>query len=75
LEAWRNAQEQGALAASNMLGAGKAHEAVPWFWSDQYGLTLQISGLSDEGSKVVRRDLDDGALILFHLAQDGRLVA
>jgi 3-phenylpropionate/trans-cinnamate dioxygenase ferredoxin reductase subunit len=75
LEAWRNAQEQGALAARNMLGAGEAHAAVPWFWSDQYGLTLQIAGLSDEGSKVVRRDLDDGAFILFHLAEDGRLVA
>ncbi|WP_192357901.1 NAD(P)/FAD-dependent oxidoreductase [Mesorhizobium mediterraneum] len=75
LEAWRNAQEQGALAARNMLGAGEAHAAVPWFWSDQYGLTLQISGLSDEGSEVVRRDLDAGAFILFHLAQDGRLVA
>ncbi|MBZ9992116.1 FAD-dependent oxidoreductase [Mesorhizobium sp. BH1-1-5] len=75
LEAWRNAQEQGALAARNMLGAGEAHAAVPWFWSDQYGLTLQIAGLSDEGRSIVRRDLDDGAFILFHLAQDGRLVA
>ncbi|MGX9576334.1 NAD(P)/FAD-dependent oxidoreductase [Mesorhizobium sp. f-mel] len=75
LEAWRNAQEHGALAARNMLGAGESHAAVPWFWSDQYSLTLQISGLSDEGSKVVRRDLDDGAFILFHLAEDGRLVA
>ncbi|TPO06689.1 FAD-dependent oxidoreductase [Mesorhizobium sp. B1-1-5] len=75
LEAWRNAQEQGALAAKNMLGGGEAHAAVPWFWSDQYGLTLQISGLSDEGKSIVRRDLDDGAFILFHLAEDGRLVA
>lgn len=75
LEAWRNAQEQGALAAKNMLGAGEAHAAVPWFWSDQYGLTLQIAGLSDEGRSTVRRDLDDGAFILFHLAEDGRLVA
>jgi len=75
LEAWRNAQEQGALAARNMLGAGEAHAAVPWFWSDQYGLTLQIAGLSDEGKSMVRRDLDDGAFILFHLAEDGRLVA
>ncbi|MBZ9816048.1 MULTISPECIES: NAD(P)/FAD-dependent oxidoreductase [unclassified Mesorhizobium] len=75
LEAWRNAQEQGALAAKNMLGAGEAHAAVPWFWSDQYGLTLQIAGLSDEGKSIVRRDLDDGAFILFHLAEDGRLVA
>ncbi|MER9416888.1 FAD-dependent oxidoreductase [Mesorhizobium sp. M0306] len=75
LEAWRNAQEQGALAAKNMLGAGEAHAAVPWFWSDQYGLTLQIAGLSDEGRSIVRRDLGDGAFILFHLAEDGRLVA
>ncbi|QKC68105.1 MULTISPECIES: NAD(P)/FAD-dependent oxidoreductase [Mesorhizobium] len=75
LEAWRNAQEQGALAARNMLGAGEAHVAVPWFWSDQYGLTLQISGLADEGRGTVRRDLGDGAFILFHLAEDGRLVA
>ncbi|AZO17389.1 ferredoxin reductase [Mesorhizobium sp. M2A.F.Ca.ET.043.05.1.1] len=75
LEAWRNAQEQGALAAKNMLGADEAHAAVPWFWSDQYGLTLQIAGLSDEGKSIVRRDLDDGAFILFHLAEDGRLVA
>ncbi|TIT21285.1 MAG: ferredoxin reductase [Mesorhizobium sp.] len=75
LEAWRNAQEQGALAARNMLGAGEAHAAVPWFWSDQYGLTLQIAGLSDEGRSIVRRELGDGAFILFHLAEDGRLVA
>ncbi|RWM36154.1 FAD-dependent oxidoreductase [Mesorhizobium sp.] len=75
LEAWRNAQEQGALAAKNMLGANEAHAAVPWFWSDQYGLTLQIAGLSDEGRSIVRRDLDDGAFILFHLTEDGRLVA
>ena len=75
LEAWRNAQEQGALAARNMLGAGEAHAAVPWFWSDQYGLSLQIAGLSDEGKRTVRRDLSDGAFILFHLAEDGRLVA
>lgn len=75
LEAWRNAQEQGALAARNMLGAGESHAAVPWFWSDQYGLTLQIAGLSDEGRSIARRDLGDGAFILFHLAEDGRLVA
>lgn len=75
LEAWRSAQEHGTLAARNMLGAEEAHACVPWFWSDQYGLTLQISGLPDEGERTVRRDLDDGAFILFHLKRDGRLVA
>lgn len=75
LEAWRNAQEQGALAARNMLGRGEPHVAVPWFWSDQFDVTLQIAGLCDEGAATVRRDLGDGAFLLFHLAHDGRLVA
>lgn len=75
LEAWRNAQDQGALAARNMLGRGEAIGAVPWFWSDQYELTLQIAGLADEGRTTVARDPGDGALLLFHLAADGRLVA
>lgn len=75
LEAWRSAQEHGALAARNMLGAGEAHGSVPWFWSDQYGLSLQVAGLSDEATRAVRRNLDDGAFILFHLKDDGRLVA
>jgi 3-phenylpropionate/trans-cinnamate dioxygenase ferredoxin reductase subunit len=75
LEAWRNAEDQGALAAKNMLGAADSHVAVPWFWTDQYDLGLQIAGLPDEGAETVRRDLGDGGFILFHLAADGRLVA
>ena len=75
LESWRNAQQQGALAALNMLGGHQRHEAIPWFWSDQYELTLYVAGLPDEGCTTVRRDLADGAFLLFHLANDGRLVA
>ncbi|MFS8046217.1 NAD(P)/FAD-dependent oxidoreductase [Rhizobium sp. BR 314] len=75
LESWRNAQEQANLAAANMLGEGAEISAVPWFWSDQYDLTLQIVGLADEATVHVRRDLDNGAFILFHLSADGRLLA
>ncbi len=75
LESWRNALDQGALAARNMMGAGEPISAVPWFWSDQFELILQIAGLIDEGKEMIRRDLGDGTFILFHLATDGRLVA
>jgi 3-phenylpropionate/trans-cinnamate dioxygenase ferredoxin reductase subunit len=75
LEAWRNAQDQGTLAAANLLGAGEAVSAVPWFWSDQYDLTLQIAGLADGAMQTVRRDMTDGAFILFHLDAHGRLLA
>lgn len=75
LESWRSAQEQGGLAARNMLGANEAIAAVPWFWSDQYELTLQVAGLADGAAKTVRRDVGNDAFILFHLHADGRLIA
>jgi 3-phenylpropionate/trans-cinnamate dioxygenase ferredoxin reductase subunit len=75
LESWRNAQDQGALAAANMLGLGQMVSAVPWFWSDQYDMTLQIAGLSDGAVTHLRRDLGEGAFILFHLDDEGRLLA
>lgn len=75
LEAWRNAQDQGNAAARAMLGSGNDYDAVPWFWSDQYDLTLQIAGLPDEGEETISRDLGDGARLDFHLSGNGRLVA
>ncbi|MGO7616686.1 FAD/NAD(P)-binding oxidoreductase, partial [Rhizobium ruizarguesonis] len=42
LESWRNAQEQGTLAAANLLGLNEAVSSVPWFLSDHYDITLQI---------------------------------
>ena len=75
LESWRNAQEQGTLAAANMMGLGETVSAVPWFWSDQYDVTLQIAGLAEGAVRHLRRDLGDGAFILFHLDQAGRLLA
>ncbi|MBO9668169.1 MAG: hypothetical protein J7501_15310 [Bdellovibrio sp.] len=44
LVAWRNAQDQAAHVVCNMLGASKPYQEIPWFWSDQYELTLQITG-------------------------------
>ncbi|OWV70522.1 ferredoxin reductase [Rhizobium sp. R634] len=75
LESWRNAQEQGTLAAANMLGLDQAVSAVPWFWSDQYDMTLQISGLAEGAASHHRRDLSADAFILFHLDAEGRLIA
>jgi 3-phenylpropionate/trans-cinnamate dioxygenase ferredoxin reductase subunit len=75
LESWRNAHEQGTLAAANMMGCQEQITAVRWFWSDQYDLTLQIAGLAEGAVTQVRRDMEAGALILFHLDPEGRLIA
>jgi 3-phenylpropionate/trans-cinnamate dioxygenase ferredoxin reductase subunit len=47
---------------------------VPWFWSDQFDLTLQIAGLPHMGVSVVKRVPRDDASILCHLDVGGRLV-
>lgn len=75
LESWRNAQEQGACAAANMMGETEHFTSVPWFWSDQYDLTLQVAGLADGASHVIERALSSEAEILFHLDENGRLLA
>ncbi len=75
LESWRNAQDQGALAAVNMLGQCRTYDAIPWFWSDQYDLSLQITGLHSGQDRPIRRDLGNGAFIVFHLDQKGCLTS
>jgi 3-phenylpropionate/trans-cinnamate dioxygenase ferredoxin reductase subunit len=75
LEAWRNATDQANVATGNMLGGSKNYLAVPWFWSDQYDLSLQIAGSPADGVTTVRRQLGDEAFVIFHLDAHGRLVA
>ena len=76
LESVPNAAEQARRAAADMLGkAPPAHE-VPWFWSDQYDLKLQIAGVPfDSHRLVVRGSIDDAKFAIFHLSDAGRVLA
>ena len=47
LECVQNAIDQAKAVASEMLGKAQHYDPVPWFWSDQYELKLQMAGLSD----------------------------
>lgn len=73
-ESWQVAREQGVLAGRNMAGAGETQRIVPWFWSDQYDLHLQIAGLPRLGHSTIERRLPDETLLQFHLDGQGRLV-
>jgi len=74
LEAWRNATDQANVATENMLGAAKPYMAVPWFWSDQYDLSLQIAGNPADGPEIVRRQTGEQSFVMFHRDHEGRLV-
>ncbi|MCC5794742.1 MAG: FAD-dependent oxidoreductase [Chromatiales bacterium] len=75
LESVHNAQEQGKTAAAWLCGKPRPYADIPWFWSDQYDLKLQIVGLSGpEYEAVVRGDPATRSFAVFYLDGD-RLVA
>lgn len=75
LESWQNAQNQAIAAAKAMIGQPAPYAEVPWFWSDQYDLNLQLVGAPLAWDQVVRRDGGDpNRFTLFYLA-GGKLVA
>jgi 3-phenylpropionate/trans-cinnamate dioxygenase ferredoxin reductase subunit len=75
LEAWRNAVTHVDVAAANLLDDDLVYDAVPWFWSDQYELGLQIAGLHGAASQHVARGRSDGAELHIGLDNRGRIVS
>lgn len=68
LESWQNATDQAAVAARVLLGKDVSYDPLPWFWSDQFGMNLQIYGWPQQSHRVVARDLDGSkSRILFLL--------
>jgi 3-phenylpropionate/trans-cinnamate dioxygenase ferredoxin reductase subunit len=75
LESWRAAQDQGEHAALAMLFEVEDYAKAPWFWSDQFDLSLQAAGLFEPERETVRRAISDDAFLLFQRAAEGRLQA
>lgn len=73
LESVGNAIDQAECVADNMLGAARAYEAKPWFWSDQYDCKLQIAGLNTGYDRIVTRG--GGASVSFWYYAGDRLLA
>jgi 3-phenylpropionate/trans-cinnamate dioxygenase ferredoxin reductase subunit len=75
LESVQNAIDQAKHAALAMLGRRAPYREVPWFWSDQYDLKLQIAGLARAGDTLVPRgDPVSRKFAVFHL-RDGCVAA
>ncbi len=75
LESVHNATEQGKTAALDILGRAEPYAQVPWFWSDQYDLKLQMTGIADNySSLVLRGEPASRSFAVFYFA-GGRLIA
>ena len=74
LESVQNAVDQGRCVAANIAGKPAPYDKVPWFWSDQGDLKLQIAGITaGHDTAVLRGDPDSGHFSVF-CYRGGRLI-
>jgi len=75
LEAWQNAQNQAIAVAKIMAGGQDPFSEVPWFWTDQYEVNLQMAGAPERWDQVVwRGEPTEPGFTLFQLLE-GKPVA
>ncbi len=78
VEHWSNAKDSGAAAAKAMLGQDVAHDAIPFFFTDQYDLGMEYAGDVPRGTSyqvVLRGDPASGAYLAFWLDDENHVLA
>jgi 3-phenylpropionate/trans-cinnamate dioxygenase ferredoxin reductase subunit len=73
LESVQNAVDQAKCAAANIAGRNEPYHSVPWFWTDQFDVKLQMAGLSGGADLVVLRGVAPKFSAFYF--QAGRLIA
>ncbi len=75
LESVHNAVAQGRHAARNMYGLREPYAEIPWFWSDQYDMKLQVVGISDGYDQLVQRRSTQARSFTLLYLREGILIA
>ncbi|KFA90399.1 NAD(P)/FAD-dependent oxidoreductase [Archangium violaceum] len=75
LESVPNAIEHARVAVATLMGKREPYAAIPWFWSDQYGLKLQMVGLSTGYEQCVTRGSAEGKEFSAFYLKDRRVIA
>ncbi len=71
VESVPNAMEQSRVVAANLTGQKKQHRTVPWFWSDQYHLKLQMAGFGTNADTEILRGSEEKEKFIRFYVQDG----
>lgn len=67
-ESWQNAINQASVAAINMAGGDKAHAEIPWVWTDQFDVNMQMAGVvHDCDELVVRGSIENADFTVFQM--------
>jgi 3-phenylpropionate/trans-cinnamate dioxygenase ferredoxin reductase subunit len=74
LESWRHAQNHGMAVGKAMAGEAAPYDDIPWFWTDQHGVNLQVAGLPAEAASTIVRSGAQGGFVAVHLTGDGVVI-
>lgn len=75
LESVQNAVDQSKIAAASICGGEPVYDTIPWFWSDQYDVKLQMVGLSEGYNEVIKREEADEKSFSVWYFKDDELLA
>ena len=75
LESVPNAQGQAKVAAAKIMGENNIYDEIPWFWSDQYDMKLQIAGISDGYDQIIMRGSQENRSFAVFYLKDNILIA
>jgi 3-phenylpropionate/trans-cinnamate dioxygenase ferredoxin reductase component len=75
IESVQNAVDQAKCVAAGLMGSSEKYRAVPWFWTDQFDIKLQMAGLSTRCDQVVIRGEPESRKFSVFYFRDGRLAA
>ena len=67
LESYQHAQNHGICAGKNIIGIKEAYNSIPWMWSDQLNINIQLTGLCDDFEKILQRgdNIEEGIIDFF----------
>ncbi len=67
LESYQHAQNHGICAGKNIAGVKTEYTSIPWMWSDQFNLNLQLTGICNDYDEIIERgnDINNGVIYFF----------
>jgi 3-phenylpropionate/trans-cinnamate dioxygenase ferredoxin reductase subunit len=75
IESVQNAADQAKCVAAAIVGRAENYRAVPWFWTDQFDIKLQMAGLSGGHDRAIARGEPESRKFSVFYFRDGRLAA
>ncbi len=67
LESYQHAQNHGICAGKNISGLKTEYTSIPWMWSDQFNLNLQLTGICENFDEIIERgkNIENGIIYFF----------